>query len=167
MNTPLQPTLTIVAAMGENRVIGNHGELPWEMPADLAHFKALTVGKPVIMGSKTFRAIGRPLPKRINIVLSRSNATFDGATTVSTVEAAIDVTRAAAEICIIGGQQIFELFLPQVSKIELTVIHTSPEGDSFFPALEPDEWKITNREEHEKDDHNAFDYTFLTYERIA
>lgn len=164
--TENRPHLTIVAGMGENRVIGNLGKLPWNMPADLAHFKQLTMGKPVIMGSTTFKAIGRPLPGRLNIVLSRKPQAIDGVTVVTSVGQALAAVSEANEAAVIGGQQVFELFLPLVNAIELTVIHAEPNGDTYFPELNGSEWKIVVREEHVRDERNEFDYAFLRYERV-
>ncbi len=173
------PRLTIVAAMGENRVIGNNGALPWDMPADLAHFKAVTLGKPVIMGLNTYRAIGRLLPGRKNIILSHVEELIEGAVVASSIDAALeavnDVTPSSlkssssdrtSDAMVIGGQRIFEQFLPLTDTIALTVIHASPEGDTFFPELAGDEWKIIAREPHTSDERNKSDYTFLTYERV-
>ncbi len=160
-----QPQLTIVAAMGENRVIGNRGALPWDMPADLAHFKAVTLGKPVIMGLNTYRAVGRLLPGRTNIILSHESQPIEGAVVARSIDEAWAAVAEVDEAMVIGGQRIFEQFLPLTDRIELTVIHASPAGDTFFPELAGDEWKITAREEHSSDERNKFDYTFLTYER--
>lgn len=157
--------LTIVAAMGENRVIGNQGQLPWHMPADLAHFKAVTLGKPVIMGVKTYQAIGRLLPGRQNVILSTSAEPIDGAVMARSIDEALATVAKADEACVIGGAKIFDQFLPMVDHIELTVIHVSPDGDALFPVLAGDEWRITAREAHSSDERNEFDYTFLTYER--
>ena len=177
--SPGQPQLTIVAAMGENRVIGNNGALPWDMPADLAHFKAVTLGKPVIMGLNTYRAIGRLLPGRKNIILSHVEALIEGAVVAPSIDAALeavkDVTPSSlkssssdrtSDAMVIGGQKVFEQFLPLSDMIELTVIHTSPNGDTFFPELAGYEWRITNREPHTSNERNKFDYTFLSYERV-
>jgi len=161
-----KPTLTIVAGMAENRVIGNHGKLPWNMPADLAHFKQLTLGKPVIMGSTTFASIGRLLPGRVNVVLSRSPKIINGAIVVTSVDEALSAIAESNEASVIGGQQVFELFLPLADTIELTVIHTSPKGDTFFPELKGSDWKIVSRQEHVRDERNEFDYAFLRYERF-
>ena len=161
-----QPRLTIVVAMGENRVIGNKGALPWDMPADLAHFKAVTLGKPVIMGLNTYQAIGRLLPGRKNIILSHTTEPIEGAIVANSIDEALAAVHDVPEAMVIGGQRIFEQFLSLTDRIELTVIHTSPEGDTFFPELVDDDWKITARAEHLSDERNKFDYTFLSYERV-
>ena len=161
-----RPKLTIVAAMGENQVIGNKGALPWDMPADLAHFKAVTLGKPVIMGLNTYKAIGRLLPGRTNIILSHIAEPIDGAVVAHSIDEALAAVADVDEACVIGGQRIFEQFLSMVDRIELTVIHATPAGDTYFPVLADDEWKITHREEHTSDERNKNDYTFLTYERV-
>lgn len=161
-----KPKLTIVAAMGENRVIGNQGKLPWHMPADLAHFKAITLGKPVIMGLNTYRAIGRILPGRKNVILSHTHEPIEGAVVAHSIDEALAAVTETGEACVIGGQRIFEQFLPLTDQIELTVIHASPDGDTFFPELSDTEWRIVNQEKHSSDERNGFDYTFLTYERV-
>ena len=156
----------MIAAMGENRVIGNKGELPWNMPADMAHFKSTTLGKPVIMGLTTYNSIGRPLPKRKNIVLSKSSGPIDGVEVVNSINAAVDAAGEAEEIMVIGGASIYKQFLPMADLIYLTVIHTNPKGDAFFPGLDGADWRIILREENHKDDQNEFDYAFLVYKRI-
>ena len=158
-------TLSMIAAMGENRVIGNKGALPWNMPADLAHFKKTTLGKPVIMGLVTFNSIGRPLPGRKNIVLSKEPETIEGVTVVNSINAAIDEAGDVDEAMVIGGASIYRQFLPLADMIYLTVIHTEPEGDALFPELKGDEWRIVVREEHHRDEENEFDYSFLVYKR--
>lgn len=137
--------IVLVAAMGRNRVIGVDGGLPWHLPDDLKRFKALTLGKPIIMGRATYDSIGRPLPGRTNIVISRSvENVHDGVVTVSSpgealVRALREVDSGAAEIAVVGGGQIYRQFLPLASRIELTVVDLEPVGDTRFPELGP-EW---------------------------
>jgi len=136
------------------------------MPADLAHFKAVTVGKPVIMGLNTYSAIGRLLPGRKNIILSHTAEPIEGAVVAGSIDEALDAVSDADEAMVIGGQRIFEQFLPLTDRIELTVIHTSPEGDTYFPELTADQWRITGREDHFSDERNKYDYSFLSYARV-
>lgn len=155
-----------IAAMSENRVIGRGGELPWHIPEDLKHFKKLTLGKPVIMGRKTFESIGgKPLPKRLNIVVSRSNLLAGGIVRAATVEDAIALARKEAqasgqnEIMIVGGGQIYAEAMPFTDRLYLTLIHQNiVNGDAFFPALDESAWRETARE-------NRDGYSFITMDR--
>lgn len=150
--------------MAENRVIGKDGDLPWRLPADLAHFKRLTVGKPVVMGRKVYDSIGRPLPDRQNIVLTR-NPEFQapGCVVVHSPEEALKAA-AGPEIMIIGGEEIYRLYLPQVERVELTLVHAEIGGDTFFPEL-PGQWTETARRERAADERNPYDLSFLTLDR--
>ncbi|CAM3595125.1 dihydrofolate reductase [Deinococcus saxicola] len=161
----MTPGLTFVVAMAENRVIGKDGDLPWRLPADLAHFKRLTVGKPVVMGRKVYDSIGRPLPDRHNIVLTR-NPDFQapGCTVVHSPDDALEAADNAPDIMIIGGEEIYRLYLPQVERVELTLIHAEIGGDTFFPEL-PGQWTETARRERAADERNPYDLSFLTLER--
>ncbi len=145
--------IVLVVARARNGVIGNNGQLPWHLPADLKHFKALTVGKPVIMGRKTFESIGKPLPGRHNIVLSRSPGwAAEGVTMVPNLAEAIAATgmepRAFGAIMVIGGAQIYAQALPLASRIELTEVDAEPEGDTLLPAFAEAEWRQVARAEH-------------------
>lgn len=161
---PKKSRLTFVVAMAENRVIGKDGDLPWRLPADLAHFKRLTVGKPVVMGRKVYDSIGRPLPDRQNIVLTR-NPDFQapGCIVVHSSGEALEAA-AGPDIMIIGGEEIYRLYLPQVGRVELTLIHAEIGGDTFFPEL-PGQWMETARRERAADERNPYDLSFLTLER--
>jgi len=158
--------MEIVVAAAENDVIGRRNELPWRLPADLRRFKALTLGKPVLMGRRTYQSIGRPLPGRLNLVLSRS-ADFspEGCTVVAGLE---EARRAAAgEIMVIGGAQIYEQCMPFTSRIHLTLVHTRVEdGDTFFGGWRGAEWRETFRERHEADEKNSCAYSFITLDRV-
>lgn len=152
--------------MTENRVIGRDNAMPWHLPADLAHFKRLTLDKPVIMGRKVFESLGRrPLPHRHNIVLSR-DPSYDasGCTLAATPDAALAAAGAVGEVMIIGGEQIYRLFLPHAQRVYLTLIHTHLDGDTVFPELGP-EWLESERESRSEDDRNPYALTFLTYQR--
>lgn len=128
--------ITLIAAMASNRVIGKDNGLPRDYPEDMAHFRALTAGKPIVMGRKTFDSIGRPLPKRRNIVLSRGWFAAEGVEVFATIDEIITATKDEPEVMIIGGQTIYEQFLPYADRIELTIIHKEYEGDTFFPVFE-------------------------------
>ena len=169
-------SITIVAAMAENRVIGRDGGMPWHLPADLARFRALTMGKPIIMGRLTHVSLGRVLKGRHNIVLSRQRRfqTPDfqeqELTMVHSLEEALDRAREVAsnnvkEIAVIGGASIYEQALPVVDRIHLTVVHASIDGDVRFPELEPGAWREVAREERGADERNGYDLSFIELTR--
>lgn len=159
-------TISLVVAMAENRVIGRDNQLPWRLPADLRHFKQITLGKPVVMGRKTYESIGRPLPKRTNIVVTRDkNYQAPGCTVVNSICEAFTAAIAAEEIMIIGGANFYEQLLSHADRIYLTVIHQDFEGDTYFPPLVENDWKETGREDHEADAENSYAYSFLVLER--
>jgi len=140
--------LALIAALGENRVIGQQGRLPWHLPQDLAHFKALTMGKPLIMGRKTWDSIGRPLPGRLNLVISRADLSISGAEVFAGLEAALNRANtwahqhSADEIMIIGGGQLYCQALPIASRLYLTRVAVNPEGDAYFPELPEGQWQL-------------------------
>lgn len=152
----------MIVAYSANRVIGSENSIPWQgkMPADMKHFKDLTVGKTVVMGRRTFESIGRPLPLRQNIVLSRRNVAFDDVKVVSSLAEAYEV--ADGEVCIIGGAEIYKMGLADADVIYVTEIHTSIPGTVYFPELS-DEWREISREDHAADEKNTYDYSFVTY----
>ena len=157
--------------MGKNRVIGNKGKLPWNMPADLKYFRDKTKGKPIIMGRKTFESMGKkPLPNRANIIITRDqNYKADGAIVVHSPEEAITEAEkyGTEEAMVIGGSQIYKEFLPIANRIYLTIIEGEFKGDAFFPEYDITEWKETSYDEHERDAKNPYDYTFLVLERTS
>ncbi len=159
----MKKIISLVVAAADNNVIGRDNAMPWHIPEDFKHFKTVTMGKPCIMGRKTFESIlaqlGKPLPGRVNIVVSRKNYQHDGALTCKDLSEAIEQGGKIEtdEICIIGGAQIYAQALELANKIYLTRVHQSPEGDAFFPALGK-EWK-----EESRDDREGF--SFLTYTR--
>lgn len=162
------PEISLVAAVADNGVIGAEGEMPWHLPADLAHFRQLTLGKPVVMGRLTWEAIGRPLPGRRNLVLSRNPAWHaDGAIRVGSLDEALRVTResGASELMVIGGAEVYRRALPRAVRIYLTRVHGEPWGDTLFPELEPDAWQEVSRRERLSDERNRWDLTFVTLER--
>ena len=158
--------LSAVVAASDNDVIGRGNALPWHLPADLAHFKRLTLGKPVLMGRMTFEAIGRPLPGRHNLVLSRSGFAAPGVETVASLDAARAVVAGEPELVVIGGAQLYRQALPVLDTIHLTRVHCRIEGDAHLPPLSPDEWREVAREERAADDSNAHAMSFITLQRI-
>ncbi|MDP3778719.1 MAG: dihydrofolate reductase [bacterium] len=160
--------ISLIAAMGRNRVIGNSGDIPWmgNVPADLKYFRDVTRGKPVIMGRKTFISIGHALPDRINIVMTRDAALeAPGCMIALSREEAIRMADDADEVMVIGGEGVFKEFLPVANRIYLTLIDVALQGDTFFPELDPAVWQEVSREEHQSDEKNLYAYTFLTLEK--
>lgn len=158
--------ISLIAAMSANRVIGNAGEIPWNMPADMKHFRDVTRDKPVIMGRKTFESIGHALPDRLNIVMTRDR-TFhaEDCRIASSRAEAIALAGNADEIMVIGGEVIYKEFLSLAHRIYLTIIDVELEGDAFFPEINSAEWQETSREEHQRDEKNPYAYTFITLEK--
>ena len=155
--------ISLIAAMTENRVIGRDQGLPWRLPADMRHFVALTRGKPVVMGRRCHDAIGRALPGRHNIVLSRDRAyRAPGCTLVHDLQSALAAAAGTPEIMVIGGEQIYRLFLARADRIYLTLVHGQLEGDTYFPPLEKGEWQECERQRRAADKDNAYPLTFLT-----
>jgi len=158
--------ISLIAAMTRNRVIGKDNAMPWHLPADLAHFKRVTMGKPVIMGRNTYESIGRPLPGRKNIVISRrSDYSPEGCIVVNSVDAAIEQAN-SEEVMIIGGGQLYAELLPRADRLYLTLIDAELEGDTQFPDYSVYAWKELERERHEPDEKNAYAYEFVTLERV-
>lgn len=159
--------ISLIAAMSANRVIGSMGKIPWKLPVDMKRFHTLTIGKPVIMGRKTFESIGNALPGRLNIVMTRDGAfRAQGCRMVTSREDALTIAGDVGEVMIIGGEGIYKEFLPIADRIYLTVIDAEMKGDTFFPAINDAEWREVSREEHEPDKKNNYRYTFTTLERI-
>jgi dihydrofolate reductase len=161
--------LELVVAVAENDVIGRGNQLPWHLPADLRHFKSLTLGKPVLMGRKTYESIGKALPGRSNIVLSRSQEfSPSDCIVVKSLDDARIAAGAEAPLMVIGGAEIYRQCLPLASRIHLTLIHAQIEdGDTVFAGWRGAEWDASSRERHEADDKNAYAYSFITLERVA
>ncbi|MGH8259422.1 MAG: dihydrofolate reductase [Steroidobacteraceae bacterium] len=161
-------SISLIVAVAENDVIGRAGGLPWHLSDDLKRFKALTMGKPMLMGRKTFESIGRPLPGRTSLVLTRTAgwAAPAGAIVVTSMPEAIERTRDAPELAVIGGAEVFRLALPHARRIDLTRVHARVDGDTFFPPLDPREWRECSREEHPADERNAYATTFSVLERV-
>lgn len=156
-------TISIIAAVSKNNVIGKAKKLPWHLPADLKHFKEITSGHTVIMGRKTFESIGRPLPNRRNIVVTRNtNLKADGIEVVHSIEQANELTKNEDEIFIIGGAEIYNQSLPSAEKIYLTRVNIDVEGDAYFPEL-GNEWLEISKVENKADEENKYDFTFYEY----
>ena len=169
-----KPGLTLVVAAAENGVIGRGDALPWRLPSELRHFKALTMNHPLIMGRKTYESIGRPLPGRDNIVLTRGKIIdHPEVLTVNSFEEAVALgeklaeKRGVDEIMVIGGAQIFDKLRDQASRIHFTRVHMEAEGETIFADPEPDQWKEVSRRHHEAGEGDSCDYTTIVYERIG
>lgn len=162
------PRITLAVAVADNGVIGRGGELPWRLPEDLRRFKAATLGKPVLMGRKTFESIGRALPGRLNIVLTRRSGwqPSDPAVRVAAdLDAALALAHDAAEVTVIGGSEIYALALPRADRVLLTEVHASPEGDTVLPRFDPGDWREVSRERWPADERHAHDMSFVVLER--
>lgn len=158
--------ISLIAAASRNNVIGARGAIPWRLSTDLKRFKALTMGKPVVMGRLTNESIGQVLPGRQNIVItSRPDYCRPGCHIVRSPEAALEAAGDAEEIMIIGGGKIYEQFLPLSARIYLTRVLAEIAGDAFFPELNSDDWELSSRESHQADERNEFDVEFLILER--
>ena len=158
----------MIAAMAENRVIGADNDMPWHLPADLKHFKSVTMGKPVLMGRKTYESIGKALPGRPNIVITTNpEYSLSDATVVNSIAQAMQAASAFDEVMIIGGGTIYQTMLEQAQRLYLTFIDLKVNGDTQFPDYEASaNWHEVAREKHLKDEKNPHDYTFVTLERI-
>lgn len=161
--------ISAIAAVARNGAIGKDNQIPWYLPADLAYFKRTTLHRHVIMGRKSFDSIGRPLPKRVNIVITRNPFYIaDGILTVPTLQDALDIARqnGETEAFIIGGGEIYRQSLPHWDRIYLTEVDTEPEdADAFFPEINPDEWQEISAERHDPDEKNPFAYVFRVFEK--
>lgn len=159
--------IAMIAAMANNRVIGKDNQMPWHLPADLKHFKKVTLGKPVIMGRKTYQSIGKALPGRRNIVVSRQNdALSDDADWVQSIEQALALVQQDAEVMVIGGAEIYRQVLPIADTLYITDIDLAVEGDAFFPDYQAVAcWKEIASEQHLADSQNAYSYHFRTLNR--
>ena len=164
--------LSLVWAMAQNRVIGRNNKLPWQLPEDLRYFKRITMGKPVIMGRKTFESIGRSLPGRTNIVVTRNPQwSAEGVKTVDSLDAARKLCEDIAEIdgceeaMVIGGAQIYAMALPLADRLYLTEVHADVEGDAVFPEFDRSDWVEVSREDFEASGPNPYNYSFLVLDK--
>ena len=161
-----KPVISIIAAIGNNWVVGINNKLPWDLPADMEHFRQKTLGKPVIMGQKTLESIGKPLPGRTNIVLTLDeNFHPQGCTVAHSIEEALGAAKDFEEVMICGGVSIYKQFLPLADRMYLTRIKNDFEGDAFFPEFDWEDWKEVERIEHPAGDGNPYKYSFITLER--
>jgi len=164
--------IVLIAAFAQNRVVGINNTLPWHLPEDLKYFKRTTSGKAIIMGRKTYDSIGRPLPNRTNIVISR-NRDFqaDGVRVVASLEAAIELAKEVnfindvQEVMVIGGASIYEAALPIADRLYLTHVHAEIEGDAYFPEVNYKQWVEVSREDYQASDKNPYDYSFVVYDK--
>jgi dihydrofolate reductase len=168
--TPLE--IVLIAAVAENGVIGNRGAMPWRLKSDMQRLKAMTMGKPVVMGRKTFVSLRRPLPGRTNIVVTRDAAyraagavvttSFEAARAVATGDA---LRRLATEVAVIGGAEIYAQWMGIADRLEITEVHARPEGDTRFPAIDPADWEEVARVRNKAGPDNSADYSYVTYRR--
>ena len=160
------PILSLIAAMDRHRLIGTNNQLPWRLPADLQHFKKMTMGKPIIMGRKTWESLGRPLPGRENIIITR-NPDYQamGATVVHSLNAAIVIIQDREEAVIIGGANLYAQVLPRVERLYLTRVEGEFQGDAWFPEFNQADWLLLSAESYQPDEKNSYPYRFETYAR--
>jgi dihydrofolate reductase len=160
--------IAFVVAIDRNRVIGKDGGLPWRLPDDMKHVRELTTGKPLIMGRRTYDSIGRPLPNRTNIVLTRDPAFHpEGVLVARTPDEALRLAGHAPEIIVFGGAEIFRMFLPRADRLYLTEVDADVGGDTFFPELDAREWQEVERVEHARDERHPYAFRFLTLDRAG
>ena len=157
--------VSAIVAIAENNAIGKSNQLLWHMPNDLKHFKDITSGRTIIMGRKTFDSVGKPLPKRRNIVVTQQNITIPGCEVVKSIEDALELCEGEDEVFITGGAQIYKLAMPLTDRIYLTIIHKVFDADTFFPSIDKNDWKEIKREDFDADEKNAYPYSFITLER--
>jgi dihydrofolate reductase len=158
--------ISIVVAISENNAIGKDNKLLWYLPNDLKHFKQITTGHTIIMGRKTYESVGKPLPNRRNIVITRQAIVIPGCEVVNSVEAALALCNDEAEVFIVGGAEIYKQSVHLTDRIYLTIVHRQFEGDSFFPEISEEEWAETAREDYQPDEKNLIPYSFITLERV-
>lgn len=165
--------IALVWAMARNGVIGRDNKLPWYLPGDLKYFKRVTTGKPAIMGRKTYDSIGRPLPNRTNIIVTRSSGfSADGVRVVGSLDEAYDIAKADAEIngvdeiIVMGGAEIYRQALPHADRLYVTQVHADVEGDTYFPEVDWSQYREIGREDYQAEGSNPYDYSFLVYEKV-
>jgi dihydrofolate reductase len=158
--------ISIVVAVAANGAIGKDNALLWRLPDDLKHFKAITMGKPIVMGRKTYDSIGRPLPGRTNIVISRqADLEIPGCIVVASLDDAMKAAGDVPEVAVVGGADIYRQALPLTNTVYLTEVHATLAGDVFFPKLTDSQWREAHREEHAADERHAYPFSFVTLER--
>ncbi len=162
----MPPVIALIAALSDNQVIGYRNRLPWHLPADLQHFKRLTLDKPIIMGRRTWESLPGLLPRRTHILLTGDRAYRAGGCILAhSIDDALEAAGDAPEVMVIGGQTLYEQMLPIADRLYLTRVHTVVPGDAFFPGFDGSEWREVAREDHRADPRNPFDYSFVTLER--
>ena len=159
--------ISLIAAMDKNRLIGRENGMPWHLPADFKHFKDITLGKPVIMGRKTFESLGKPLPGRKNIVVSRTGFESAGAIVVSSIDQAIAEANNVTEVMVIGGAALYQQMITVAQRMYLTHVDGEFEGDTWFPAFEVKNWRIVSEKKYAADERNNYAFTIRFYERPA
>ena len=157
--------ISLICAMDKNRLIGRENGLPWHLPADFKHFKETTLNKPVIMGRKTFESIGRPLPQRKNIVLSRQDFVAEGVVTVASIDEALQQAGDVAEVMILGGSNLYSQMIDRADRLYITHVDAECEGDAWFPEIDLNDWDVVTRQEHQSDEKNNYDFSIITYQR--
>ncbi len=160
--------IALIAAMTDDRVIGIENRLPWKLPADMKWFRQHTLGKPIVMGRKTFESFGsKPLPERLNIVITRDrNYRAEGAVVVHDIDEALAAAGDAEEVMIIGGASFYEQMLPRADRLYLTFVHADVKGDAWFPEFDRSQWREVFREDHEADEKNPYGCRFVILERV-
>ena len=162
-----QPRIAIIAALASNRVIGRGNRLPWHLPDDLRHFKRLTLGRPIIMGRRTWESLPGLLPHRTHVVVTRDpDYRAQGAVVVRSLEEAV-AAAGGEEALVVGGAQLYALAMPRASRLYLTLVDAQVEGDAFFPEIDPAVWREVAREPHAADERHAYPFAFVTLERVA
>lgn len=160
--------ITLIVAAAENNAIGKDNQMLWHLPNDFKYFKKQTLNHSVVMGRKTFESIGKPLPERRNIVITRNpDWMADDVDVANSLDEVLTYCRDEREIFIIGGANIYKQALPLASKVLLTRVHTNIDGDAYFPTLEPKDWDLVGSERHQADERHAYDYTFEVYEKVV
>lgn len=157
--------ISAVVAIAANNAIGKNNQLLWHLPNDLKHFKQITSGHTVIMGRKTYDSVGRPLPNRRNIIITRQQIEISGCEVVHTIDEALALCADEMEVFIVGGAEIYKLAMPETDCIYLTIVHQSFDADAYFPEIDKSEWKETAREDHGTDEKHSIPYSFITLER--
>ncbi|MES9994441.1 MAG: type 3 dihydrofolate reductase [Candidatus Thiodiazotropha sp.] len=163
----MKPLISLIAAVANNGVIGVDNSLPWRLPADLKHFKSLTMGKPIVMGRRTWESLPGILPGRRHIVVSRNpKYRAEGCELVYSVDEALQLAAEAAEIMIVGGGGLYRQMLPRADRLYLTLVEADVEGDAYFPEIDWSQWHQLSRESHAADERNPFAYSFVVLDRI-
>jgi len=157
--------ISLIAALDKNNLIGAGNGLPWHLPAEFKHFKEVTMGKPIIMGRKTFESIGKPLPGRKNIVISRQGFTANGVTPASSIDAALQIVNDAPEVMIIGGANLYQQTIVKAERLYLTHVDAECSGDAWFPEFNSNDWKIVSEIHYEADEKNNYNFNIVTYQR--